>query len=236
MIEAVVFDWGGTLSVYVDVDMVDMWRLAARHLDPAREDEICARLVKVEADAWARISVDHHSFTLAQLLVEASEAVGVDVAAVVLEEASRHHLDAWTPHIRHDPDAAPVLRALADRDIKVGLLSNTHWPRDFHEHFLARDGLDGLIAARLYTSELPWSKPHPLAFGAALDALGVADPSRAVFVGDRPYDDVYGAQQAGLRTVLRPNRFMPDFDVEPDGVIDKLPQLIELIDGWTDSS
>jgi putative hydrolase of the HAD superfamily len=236
VIEAVVFDWGGTLSVYADIDMEDMWRLAARHLAPDREEEICARLVQVEAEAWARIAVDQHSFTLAQLLAQASEAVGLDVAAAVLEEASRHHLDAWTPHIRHDPDAAPVLQSLADRGLKVGMLSNTHWPREFHEHFLARDGLAGLIAARLYTSELPWSKPHPSAFGAALDALGVADPGRAVFVGDRLYDDVHGAKQAGLRGVLKRNRFMPDYNVQPDGVIDALPELLSLVDGWADSS
>jgi putative hydrolase of the HAD superfamily len=216
--------------------MEDMWRLAARHLAPEREDELCARLVRVEAEAWARIAVDQHSFTLAQLLAQASEAVGLDVAAAVLEEASVHHLDAWTPHIRHDPDAAGVLQALADRGLRVGLLSNTHWPRAFHEHFLARDGLVDLIAVRLYTSELPWSKPHPSAFAAALEALGVGAPARAVFVGDRPYDDVFGAKRAGLRGVLRRNRFMPGYEVEPDGVIDTLPELLPLIDGWADSS
>jgi putative hydrolase of the HAD superfamily len=236
VIEAVVFDWGGTLSVYVDVDMVDMWQMAAHHLAPEREEELCAKMVLVEAEAWARIAVDQHSFTLAQLLAEASEAVGLDVAAAVLEEASRHHLDAWTPHIRHDPDAASVLQALADMGMKIGLLSNTHWPREFHEHFLARDGLDGLIDARLYTSELPWSKPHPGAFAAALDALGVTDPGRAVFVGDRPYDDMYGAKRAGLRGVLRRNHFMPGYDVEPDAVIDRLPELLAVLDRWADSS
>jgi putative hydrolase of the HAD superfamily len=234
VIEAVIFDWGGTLSIYADIDLEDMWRMAARHLAPDHEEALTAQLVQVETDAWDRIKVDQHSFTLAQLLAEASEAVGVDVAAAVLEEASQHHLDAWTPHIRHDPDAAGVLQALQGRGLKVGLLSNTHWPRDFHEHFLARDGLAPLIDARLYTSELDHSKPHRSVFVAALKAVGVSDPSLAVFVGDRPYDDVWGAQQAGLRGVLRSNDIMPAYDVEPDGVIDSLPELLPLIDGWAD--
>jgi len=234
LIEAVVFDWGGTLSVYADLDIDDMWRLAARHIAPDREDELTARLVQVETEAWAEAAVDERSFTLADLLARASQRIGIDVAAAVLEEASRHHLDAWTPHIRHDPDAVAVLSALADRGLRIGLLSNTHWPRDFHEHFLARDGLADLIDARLYTSELPWSKPHPSAFGAALDALGVGIPGRAVFVGDRAYDDVYGAKRAGLRGVLRRNRFMPTYDVVPDAVIDTLPELLDVVDGWAD--
>ena len=232
MIEAVVFDWGGTLSVYADIDIEDMWRLAARHMAPEREDELCARLVQVEAEAWADAAVDERSFTLAELLARASSAVGLDVAEAVLEEAAGHHLDSWTPHIRHDPDAAGVLQALVDRGLRIGLLSNTHWPRDFHEHFLARDGLAELIHTRVYTSGLPWSKPHPAAFGAVLDALGVDDPGRAVFVGDRPYDDVYGAKRAGLRGVLRRNRFMPAYDVVPDAEIDRLPELLDVVDGW----
>jgi putative hydrolase of the HAD superfamily len=236
LIEAVIFDWGGTLSVFADIDMEDMWRLAARHLaaqsDPDREDELCARLVEVEAAAWARVAVDQHSFTLGQLLAQASDALGPDVAAAVIEEAGLCHLDAWTPHIRHDPDAIGVLSALRERGLRIGLLSNTHWPRHFHEHFLARDGLADLIDARLYTSELPWSKPHPAAFRAVLDELGVDDPARAVFVGDRAFDDVHGAKQAGLRGVLRANRAVPGYDVEPDATITSLPELVVIIDRW----
>lgn len=237
MIEAVVFDWGGTLSVYVDIDMVDMWRMAAKHMagasDPAREGEILDRLVAVEAEAWAGIPVDQRSFTLAQLLARATEALHLDVAAAVIAEASQGHLDAWTPNIRHDPEAGSVLASLKERGLKVALLSNTHWPREFHEHFLARDGLRDFIDARLYTSEMTYSKPHPSAFVAAMDAIGVTDPSRAVFVGDRAYDDVFGAQRAGMRGVLRPNHLMPAYDVTPDAVIDVLPDLLGVIDRWS---
>ena len=125
VIEAVIFDWGGTLSIYADIDLEDMWRMAARHLSPDHEDAMTARLVQVETDAWDRIKVDQHSFTLAQLLAEASEAVGLDVAAAVLEEASRHHLDAWTPHIRHDPDAVGVLQELQARGDQESACSPT---------------------------------------------------------------------------------------------------------------
>lgn len=235
MIDTVLFDWGGTLSVFVDIEMEDMWRVAAKHVaagsDPLREDEIRARLVEVEAEAWAALAVDQRSFTLAQLLARASEALRLDVAAAVIEEASQGHLDAWTPHIRHDPDARGVLATLKDRGLKVGLLSNTHWPRDFHEHFLARDGLAEYLDARVYTSELTHCKPHASAFGAVLDAVG-SDASTAVFVGDRAYDDIYGAQQAGMRAILRPNRMVPDYDVEPDAVIVRLPELFDVLDRW----
>ena len=231
-VEAVVFDWGGTLSEFVDAELVDAWRLAGRHLDPAHEDEIAARLVQVEADFWATTSSHQRSATLADLLARAAAELRLDVAEALLEEAAVRHLDAWTPHIRHDPDAVAVLRELRARGLKVGMLSNTHWPRAFHERFLERDGLAELIDARLYTSEMEFQKPHPSSFLAAAAALDV-DPDACVFVGDRPWDDISGAQAVGMRTVLRPNPFAPDVEgIDPDARIQRLPQLVGLVDGW----
>ena len=232
MIDAVIFDWGGTLSEFVDAELVDAWRLAARHLDPDHEDEITDRLVSVEAEFWATTSSHQRSATLADLMATAAKALGLDVAEALLEEAAVRHLDAWTPHIRHDPEAGPALAALRDEGLRIGLLSNTHWPRAFHEHFLERDGLVELIDARLYTSEMPFQKPHASAVLTAAEALGV-DPERAVFVGDRPWDDISGAQSTGMRTVLRPNPVAPDIDgIEPDARITALPELVDLVRRW----
>lgn len=224
--EAVIFDWGGTLSVWAEVDIEDMWRLAARHIAPDREEELTAALVQVEARSWERTRTDRRSTRLSELLAEASTVLGVDVAGAILEEAASHHLDSWTPHIRHQPDAAAVLAALREEQgLRVGLLSNTHWPRHFHEHFLERDGLAGLIDRRFYTSEMDHVKPDRRAFAPVLDALGVSDPSRAVFVGDRLHDDVWGAQSAGMRAVWVRNDRTPGFAVTPDGTIDSLAEL-----------
>jgi len=231
-VEAVIFDWGGTLSTFVDLELVDAWRLAARHIDADHEEEIAARLVRVEADFWATTASHQRSATLADLLATATAAFGLDVAEALLEEAAVRHLDAWTPHIRHDPDAVAVLGALRDDGLAIGMLSNTHWPRAFHERFLERDGLVELIDARLYTSEMRFQKPHASAFLAAAEALRV-DPRRVVFVGDRPWDDVSGARSVGMRTVLRPNPFAPDVDgIEPDARIDSLPELVGLLRDW----
>lgn len=227
-----IFDWGGTLANYAAVELEDMWRLAARHIAPDRADEVCAQLAAVEEAYWARTTTDQRSSTLAELLAEARELIGADVEATVFEEAATHYLDSWTPHIVHDVEAAPMLEALRARGIRTGLLSNTHWPRAYHEHFLERDGLAHLIDARLYSSELAYMKPHASAFQAALAALGVTNPARAVFVGDRPFDDVHGAQRLGMRGVLRPNPAVPAFEVLPDATIERLPELLGHIDRW----
>ena len=231
-IEAVVFDWGGTLSTFAEVELLDMWRLAARHFDPDREQEICERLHAVETETFARSTTDQRSATLRQILEQASDDLGLDVTEAVLEEAGTHYLDSWTPHIVHEPDAVATLTELKRRGLRTGLLSNTHWPRAFHEHFLERDGLADLLDVRLYTSELDHMKPHPSVFAEALARLGVEDPSTAVFVGDRLHDDVFGGRQAGLRTVWRRNELVPRYDVEPDATIDALSELPAVLDRW----
>lgn len=245
-LEAVLFDWGGTLSAYADIDLADMWRLAARHFSPDREEEVCRRLTEIEAETFGRAATDQRSSTLEQILARASEELGLDVTDAVRAEAATHYLDSWTPHIVHEPDAAEVLAAIRGRGMKTGMLSNTHWPRAFHEHFLDRDGLVDLIDVRLYTSELEFMKPHPSAFVRLLHEVGVEDPGRAVFVGDRLFDDVHGAMAAGLRGVWRRDPVLGAPDgrdgrparpespgVVPDAQIVTLSDLLPILDAWS---
>ena len=202
LLDAVVFDWGGTLAVHGDVDMVDLWREAAAALDPERADELTDLLVRIEASTWRRVADDQASFTLERILDEACRATGLDVRAAVRRQAATAHLDSWTPHIQHALDAVPVLQALQDAGYRCGLLSNTHWPRPFHDRFLERDGLKPYLDATVYTSELPHTKPHPSAFKAVLHLLDVPDARRAVFVGDRLFADIFCASQMGMLTAL----------------------------------
>jgi len=64
--------------------------------------------------------------------------------------------------------------------------------------------------------------------------VGVA-AGEAVFVGDRPRDDVWGAQRAGMRAVLLTGRPAPAYDVVPDAVLPDLSGLLELVDRWSAS-
>jgi putative hydrolase of the HAD superfamily len=229
---AVIFDWGGTLTMPISLDELDeLWHVVARKIAPDREAEVAAHFEKVEAECWERVYTDQKAFSLTELLERCSVELGMDATGALLEEAATHHLDWWTPRIEHDPEAAPTLAALKSEGLLVGLLSNTHWPRSFHENFLEREGLAEFIDVRCYTSEMKHTKPHPEAFRTVLGALDVS-AADAVFVGDRLYDDVYGAKTVGMRAVLRRDRDVPDYDVEPDAVIDRLPELISLIDDW----
>ena len=73
-------------------------------------------------------------------------------------------------------------------------------------------------------------KPHPLPFQRVLEVLEVA-PHETVFVGDTLYDDILGAQRAGMRTVLVQRSSAPADTalVRPDHQIDNLTELLDLL-------
>jgi putative hydrolase of the HAD superfamily len=236
--EAVVFDWGGTLTPPLEADpsnLHETWRNAARVLHPEEHEEIVRHLAIANEAVWDRVRTGTASSRLNEVIATVVSELELEVAESVLEEAARHHLDAWSPLIEHEPDAIPVLERLRAKGYKLGLLSNTMWPRSFHDELLERDGLIGLFDARFYSSELEYTKPHVDVFRAVLDALEVSDPSRAVFVGDRPFDDIYGSKQAGMAAILRPNPAVPPFDeAEPDATIEQLsdlPRVLEQLEG-----
>jgi len=91
-----------------------------------------------------------------------------------------------------------VLRELAGRGIKIGLISNSHRSMaSFTEHF----ELNGLIAGAISSAEHGYLKPHPSIFEAALQLVG-ARPQESVMVGDSLTHDIEGARMVGMRGVL----------------------------------
>jgi putative hydrolase of the HAD superfamily len=232
-VEAVIFDWGGTLTPWHTIDLRDQWAAYTRVYDPDRADELAGLLLAAEVAAWQAARDHQRSGTFDELL----RGVGIEPTGARHLAALAAYQEFWAPHTRLDPDALPLLEELRRRGIKIGVLSNTLWSRDEHERIFARDGVLDAIDGAVYSSEIPWTKPHPEAFRAALDAVSVDDPSDAVFVGDRPFDDVHGAKSVGMRAVLLPHSDIPEVqkgpvEGEPDAVIQRLGDLIAVVDAW----
>ncbi len=225
-VRAVIFDWGGTLTPWHSIDPAELWHTAcARHYPSAEVAAMAAAAWAAEVELWRLAESSQRSSTLEGVFARAGITASADLLA--------SYFEAWDPHTVTDPEAAPLLRELRRRGIKVGVLSNTMWPRSAHEQIFVRDGVFDLIDGAVYTSEIPWVKPHPEAFRAAMAAVGIADPDACVFVGDRPYDDIHGAKTAGMRAVLVPNSDVPAYDgAAPDAVIARLAELTAHLDRW----
>jgi HAD superfamily hydrolase (TIGR01549 family) len=232
-IDAVIFDWGGTLTPWHTVDFTEEWRVYARVVAPDDANAVAAALISAGEEVWAAARVHHQSATLAELLDDAGVPHHDDAV-----QALR---DYWEPHTYTDPDVPELFTQLRQRDIRIGVLSNTIWPREWHEDVFSRDGVLHLLDGAVYTSEIAHTKPHPEAFRSAMAAVGVADATRCVFVGDRPYDDISGARAIGMRAVLIPHSEIPisqqvPVDVEPDAIIDRLADLLQHVDAWREAA
>ena len=95
-------------------------------------------------------------------------------------------------------DVPAVLQTLADQDIQLGLISNSHrCLESFQEHF----ELDGLIDVSISSSQHGYMKPHPSIFEAALKLAGVT-AAEAMMVGDSLTQDIEGARRVGMKGVL----------------------------------
>lgn len=233
-IDAVIFDWGGTLTPWHTVDLREQWLHYAQAYDGSRADELSALLLDQEMQLWRAGREHHRSATLDQVFRQ----VGIDPADPRHEQALAAYHRWWEPHTRTDPDVPALLSGLRERGIKVGVLSNTLWTGDFHREVFRRDGVLDLIDGAVYSSEIPWTKPHPEAFRAAMAAVGATDPAACVYVGDRPFEDVHGAKGVGMRAVLLPHSEIPadrrgHTEGEPDAVVDRLADVLGVVDGWS---
>jgi len=141
-------------------------------------------------------------------------------------DCAREIYDEWAEnqHFFLYDDVAPVLRELAARGLKIGLISNSHRPlTSFQQHF----ELEGLITAAVSSSEHGYMKPHPSIFTAAMMLAGV-QASESMMVGDSLAHDIDGARRVGMRGVLvhRSDDPAPATDVPVIRSMAELPALL----------
>jgi HAD superfamily hydrolase (TIGR01549 family) len=103
--------------------------------------------------------------------------------------------DAWVPY----SDTRPTLRALRERGLRIGIVSDFAW--DLRRH-LVHHGLDDLFDACVISYEQCREKPDPHLFLKACADLGV-ETRATLMVGDNPNRDG-GATACGLRTYVLP--------------------------------
>ena len=116
-------------------------------------------------------------------------------------------LEFHTPtalHAKTAPGASPGLRALRERGVKLGVLSNSPVPGICHTHTLTHLSLSEFFDFQIYSYDHGLRKPNSKIFEKALDmAKSLADES--VMVGDSPYLDLIPALGLGMRVI----RFLP---------------------------
>lgn len=126
--------------------------------------------------------------------------------------------------------AVEVLREFKSEGYKIGLISNSSFPSEYHLEELRQYGLKEYFDYLIFSHDYGFRKPHSGLFKTALQALKLK-PEESVFVGDRLREDVGGAKKVGMKGILK---FKEGRDyslaVVPDAVIHHLKELPEVIE------
>src|SRR5919198_1921249 len=124
---------------------------------------------------------------------------GVEVSDEELGRFLEAEHAAWQPARQMGDSTHALLDSLRERGLKTGLVSNAFDPGWLLHNDLDRMGLGERLDVAVFSSEVGKRKPDETIFLAALEPLAVA-PERALFVGDRRYEDVRGAKRVGMKT------------------------------------
>lgn len=118
-------------------------------------------------------------------------------------------------------DVLPTLEQLR-HEYMLGALSNGNAD-------VRRVGLGEYFSFALNADMLGMAKPEPQVFLTAL-ARAQVPAAQSVHIGDHPQDDVFGAQQVGMRTVwFNPERSIWTGEREPDAQISQISQLPDVL-------
>lgn len=244
---AVLFDLGGTLwEPFGGLDPDRVLRdaamdLAASLLGSGPDGEKAEKLafsiasrpgaLKLARETTARVSFSAPAFREADLALEVEEAAapfGVQASA----EAVLAFGHALSRHAKLYPETLYTLRRLRTvcPGLVMGIVSNTVIQPAVMDHYLAATGLARLVDFRVLSSEMGWRKPHPAIYAAALKAAG-AEPEEALFVGDRPVEDVMGPGRLGVKAILRVAGGLPQLPAgcSPIAVLNDLSEILPFL-------
>ena len=218
MLQAVLVDVDFTLALPgPELGPEGYRRLGDRHgltLDPARYEE--ARRT-AHASLQRHPELEHDDEIWVAFTEHIVRGMGGDADAAY--ECAVELVAVWESHDKFTlyEDALPVLEALREQGLKLGLVSNTG--RNLDE-FVAHHRLD--VDAAIGSGKFGRTKPHPTIFRAVLERLAV-EPADAAMVGDSPEDDVEGARAAGIEAA-----FLLDREDRYPEIPDRLPDLYAL--------
>jgi putative hydrolase of the HAD superfamily len=204
VLEAVLFDWGDTLMQFAySPELVSAGHRAGLDAigrgDLPDVETVTARFrEEYEPLFWAPGTIEEIEYP--QLVRRLLGDVGVEIDDEVLGRYLEAEHRAWDPARILAANTHPLLEALRERGLKLGLVSNAFDPGWLLHRDLEQMGLAQRLDFSVFSSEIGLRKPHPAIFEHALGALGV-EPERTLFVGDRLFEDVRGAAELGMTTV-----------------------------------
>ncbi len=238
-IDAVFFDLAGTLFSLRDIRDpfgVVLYELAIdAGLEPDSKN-LAAAYRQGLGEAFLEIGSEPfylHRDLFSQALVGFLKYFGASPNKEIIDKALEGQRMVTVGKTSLRPGSKETLVKLKDMGIKVGVVSNID--DDYFDEILNRFEIDNLIDVSLSSETAKSCKPDKQIFVMACSMANV-NPQNAIFVGDTPSADVYGAKKAGMKAALiveeGSRRPRPANDEQiPDWEISTIPNVLELLEG-----
>lgn len=242
-IKAVIFDlddtlidWSGQTRRYSDVvrpHLDNMYHHLARdgHALPD-SDDFATCFQEAASTQWAQARDGNWSgISFENALCTCLMTLGINPSRIDLEALMRAYDVRPIVGVELFPDTIPVLETLKQQGYKLGLVTNSMMPMWMRDAELANYELIPYLDIRVSSGDVGYMKPHPAIFRHIADLLQIR-PEEAVFVGDRPMNDIAGANEAGMVSVLitPPHLTFELNGVQPDHIIKRLSELLPILD------
>lgn len=240
-VRAIIFDLDDTLIDWSG-QLIHGAEIGHRHLDnvyhylQTQPDVSLNRAVffdcfgEVLVQLWTEAKEDWSGVSLQAVMSQTLQACGVAVSRLDLNTILQVYDWQPVPGVRPYPDAHSVLETLQQSDYRIGLVTNSMQPMWMRDVELEAYGFMAYLDARITSGDTGYMKPHPAIYERILTLLEVP-AAQAVFVGDRPANDIAGANEAGLISVLmRPGHLDYHLNgVQPDFTITNLSELLPIL-------
>jgi len=243
-IRGILFDLGDTLIDFEHVSMTAMFRKGAR-LGYAYLQELGKPVPgfrkfhyrQLWAIRWNYIKarVTGKEFNSLDVMIHFARKWGYELSEDECLELAWRFYKPLSQAATVAPGAVETLNALVKKGLKLAVVSNTFVPGAVLDRHLDIASLGDLIESRIYSSEVGYRKPKKEIFQLALEHAKL-QPSNALFVGDSPHADIFGAHRAGMITVLkdRPGH-QKKMRVTPDHNIADMTELLQIVDRYEKS-
>jgi FMN phosphatase YigB (HAD superfamily) len=237
-LKAVLFDMGSTLIEFENYTWDVLRRLSAekgyeflqeKNLSLPNFEEFSKVLYDELVKARSRIEQNLKEMKFEKVIFDFFTKLNLSTSDGVYGSFLEVYYKPVTDQLTLVDGAERVLKFFKGRRLKIGLISNTIFPEKYHLRELKRFGLYPYLDAHFFSSEVGVRKPHPRIFQLTLDELKV-DPTEAVFVGDRLKEDVGGAQNVGMKGILKYHQGRDyTLPVTPDAQVMELKELPQTV-------
>ena len=207
-IEGIFFDMGGTIDLYPmsEQSVSNACSKMKLMLEEAGADQIKGFSENEFRDTVLKGIKKYKNWRTGEEIELSSEKVfrdfvlaGTGVADEIINaigEGLALLIDAGFHERIPRPEAAEVVKAIKDRGIRMGIVSNV-LSRTQVRYSLKKYGLDEYFDTIVLSSVFGKRKPDPAIFHHAFKEAGI-NPANIIFVGNSPTRDIAGARNAGV--------------------------------------